>query len=142
MPQRPGRANARSRRARGRNRPTARAASPRRLRRKNSAHIIGVVVSEIASEMMMASDSVSGEFAKQPAENAAHQQDRNEHRDQRQADRQHGEADLARAEQAPPASRGMPASRWREMFSSTTIASSTTKPVAMVSAISDRMSRL
>ena len=35
-----------------------------------------------------------------------------------------------------------PASMWRAMFSSTTIASSTTKPVAMVSAISDRLSRL
>ena len=34
------------------------------------------------------------------------------------------------------------ASMWREMFSSTTMASSTTKPVAMVSAISDRLSRL
>jgi hypothetical protein len=31
---------------------------------------------------------------------------------------------------------------WRAMFSSTTMASSTTKPVAMVSAISDRLSRL
>ncbi len=38
--------------------------------------------------------------------------------------------------------RGIPASMWRVMFSSTTIASSTTKPVAMVSAISDRLSRL
>ena len=36
----------------------------------------------------------------------------------------------------------MPASRWREIFSSTTMASSTTKPVAMVSAISDRLLRL
>ena len=35
-----------------------------------------------------------------------------------------------------------PFSRWRVMFSSTTMASSTTKPVAMVSAISDRLSRL
>ncbi len=35
-----------------------------------------------------------------------------------------------------------PASRWRATFSSTTIASSTTKPVAMVSAISERLSRL
>ena len=34
--------------------------------------------------------------------------------------------------------RGMPSSRWREMFSSTTMASSTTKPVATVSAISVR----
>ena len=38
--------------------------------------------------------------------------------------------------------RGMPASMWRVMFSSTTMASSTTKPVAMMSAISDRLSRL
>ncbi len=37
---------------------------------------------------------------------------------------------------------GTPASRWRVMFSITTIASSTTKPVAIVSAISDRLSRL
>jgi hypothetical protein len=37
---------------------------------------------------------------------------------------------------------GMPASTWREMFSSTTTASSTTKPVAIVRAISDRLSML
>ena len=35
-----------------------------------------------------------------------------------------------------------PRSMWRETFSSTTIASSTTKPVAMVSAMSDRLFRL
>ena len=35
----------------------------------------------------------------------------------------------------------MPASRWRVMFSITTMASSTTKPVAMVRAISERLSR-
>ena len=35
----------------------------------------------------------------------------------------------------------MPASRWRATFSTTTMASSTTKPVAMVSAMSDRLSR-
>ena len=34
----------------------------------------------------------------------------------------------------------MPCSRWRVMFSITTIASSTTNPVAMVSAISERLS--
>ncbi|KAF1021939.1 MAG: hypothetical protein GAK30_01441 [Paracidovorax wautersii] len=39
------------------------------------------------------------------------------------------------------ASRGLrPCLRWRTMFSSTTTASSTTKPVATVSAISDRLS--
>ncbi len=36
-------------------------------------------------------------------------------------------------------SRDMPPSMWRETFSSTTMASSTTKPVATVSAISDRL---
>ena len=36
----------------------------------------------------------------------------------------------------------VPASRWRKMFSTTTMASSTTKPTAMVIAISDRLSRL
>jgi hypothetical protein len=36
----------------------------------------------------------------------------------------------------------MPASRYRVIFSITTIASSTTNPVAMVSAISERLSRL
>ena len=35
-----------------------------------------------------------------------------------------------------------PSSMWRVMFSSITMASSTTKPTAMVSAISDRLSRL
>ncbi len=37
---------------------------------------------------------------------------------------------------------GTPSSMSRVMFSITTIASSTTKPVEMVSAISDRLSRL
>ena len=36
----------------------------------------------------------------------------------------------------------MPASMWREMFSSTMMASSTTKPAAIVMAISDRLLRL
>ena len=38
-----------------------------------------------------------GEFVEQPAEDAAHEQDRNEHGDQRNADRDDGEADLGRA---------------------------------------------
>ena len=37
---------------------------------------------------------------------------------------------------------GLPISMWRTMFSSITIASSTTKPTESVSAISDRLSRL
>ena len=39
-------------------------------------------------------------------------------------------------------SRGLPISMCRTMFSSMTIASSTTKPTDKVSAISDRLSRL
>ncbi len=38
--------------------------------------------------------------------------------------------------------RGLPISMWRTMFSSITIASSTTKPTESVSAISDRLSML
>ncbi len=37
---------------------------------------------------------------------------------------------------------GTPFSMWRVMFSSTTMASSTTNPVAMVSAMRERLSRL
>ena len=48
----------------------------------------------------------------------------------------------SRAPSSAACRRGMPASIWRVMFSSTTMASSTTKPVAMVSAISDRLFRL
>jgi hypothetical protein len=36
----------------------------------------------------------------------------------------------------------VPASRWRKMFSTTTMASSTTKPTAIVKAMSERLSRL
>ena len=36
----------------------------------------------------------------------------------------------------------IPSSRWRAMFSRTTIASSTTNPVAIVRAMSERLSRL
>ena len=48
----------------------------------------------------------------------------------------------SRAPLRAASSRGTPASTWREMFSSTTTASSTTKPVAMVSAMRERLSRL
>ena len=48
----------------------------------------------------------------------------------------------SRAPSMAASKRAMPASTWREMFSSTTMASSTTKPVATVSAISERLSML
>ncbi len=83
-----------------------------------------------------------GEFAEQPADDAAHQQQRDEHRDQRGADRHDGEADFAGALDGRVHRALMPSSMWRKMFSSITMASSTTNPTAMVSAISDRLSRL
>ena len=49
---------------------------------------------------------------------------------------------ISRAPSSDASSGDRPASRCRMMFSITTMASSTTKPVAMVSAISDKLSRL
>ena len=49
---------------------------------------------------------------------------------------------ISLAPSSAASSGGIPCSRWRVMFSMTTMASSTTKPVAMVSAMSDRLSRL
>ena len=48
----------------------------------------------------------------------------------------------SRAPRRAASTRDIPASTWREMFSSTMMASSTTKPAAMVIAISDRLLRL
>jgi hypothetical protein len=48
--------------------------------------------------------------------------------------------DTSRAPSNAACMADFPISRWRTMFSSTTIASSTTKPTASVSAMSDRLS--
>ena len=60
---------------------------------------------------------------------------------ERDAQRNDGEADLLRAFERG-FHRRSPASIKRTMFSIITIASSTTKPVEIVSAISERLSRL
>ena len=57
----------------------------------------GVVVSDSSSDSRIATDESHGELAEQPPEDAGHQQDRQEYRDQRQAHRQYREADLLRA---------------------------------------------
>ena len=67
--------------------------------------------------------------------------DRNEDGHQRHADRQHGESD-SWAPRKAACSGESPRSRCRVIFSITTIASSTTNPVAMVRAINERLSRL
>ena len=82
------------------------------------------------------------ELAEQAAGLAAHEQQRDEHGDQRQADRQHREADLLGAEQRGLQAAPCPARCGGWCSPSTTIASSTTKPVATVSAIRLRLSRL
>ncbi len=48
----------------------------------------------------------------------------------------------SRAPASAASTRPLPASAWRDIFSSTTIASSTTKPVAIVRAISDKLFKL
>jgi len=54
------------------------------------AHIIGVVVSETRSETRIATDKVNRELAEKPSDDAAHEEDRGEHRHQRDADREDG----------------------------------------------------
>ena len=49
---------------------------------------------------------------------------------------------ISREPSSAACSGGFPISMWRTMFSSITIASSTTKPTDSVSAISERLSRL
>ena len=49
---------------------------------------------------------------------------------------------ISREPSSAACSGGLPISMWRTMFSSMTMASSTTKPTDSVSAISERLSRL
>ena len=110
--------------------------------RRNRLHSIGVSVTDTTPEIRIAVGDRDRELAEQPAEDAAHEQDRNEHRRQRRRHRQDREADLLRALAAPPRAALSPCSMCRTMFSSITIASSTTKPIERISAIIDRLLRL
>ena len=105
------------------------------------AHIIGVVVSDTSSEIAIAAESVIANSRKR--------------RPTRPPIRRMGvktaTSERLMASTVKPisraprsaASRGeRPAARCRATFSRTTMASSTTNPVAMVSAMSDRLSRL
>jgi hypothetical protein len=60
------------------------------------AHSIGASVSETSAETAIEAVTVRAN-SRQPPDDAAHEQQRDEHGDQREADRQHREADLARA---------------------------------------------
>ena len=102
---------------------------------------MGVVVSEISIDTMMAVDSVIANSRKRRPTMPA----------MRRIGIKTAISDMLMDKMVKPISfepwnaafiGAMPASRRREMFSITTIASSTTKPVEMVSAISERLSML
>ena len=137
----PSRGSPRSPRAQGEAARAARASAPGPAafvgvgRRRSHAHIIGGGRERDDERDHHRRRERHRELAEQPPDAAAHEQERDEHGDQRQADREHREADLAGAEQRRLESGPCPGSMCRVVFSSTTIASSTTKPVATVSAI-------
>ncbi len=81
-------------------------------------------------------------LAEQPAHDIAHEQQRNQHRDQRNRQRQNREADLLRPLQRRRPAGRRPSPGSAQMFSIITIASSTTNPVEIVSAIRLRLFRL
>ena len=71
--------------------------SARLTRPRSWPHIIGVSVSDTMAEATMAADQGDAEFAKQPADDVGHEQDRHETSDQRQRDRGDGKAHLPRS---------------------------------------------
>ena len=107
--------------------------------RRSREHIIGVVVSEIIIEIRIASDRVmANSWNSRPMIPPISRIGRNTAISEAVIDTTVKPTSCAPTSAA--CTRGMPASTWRVMFSSTTMASSTTKPVAMVRAISDRLS--
>src|SRR5438552_1608762 len=104
-------------------------------------HIIGVVVSDTASDTRIAAESeIANSRNSRPTMPPINRIGMNTAISERLID-----TTVKPTSRAPisAASRGaIPCSMWRETFSSTTIASSTTNPVATVSAISDRLLRL
>ncbi len=107
--------------------------------RSSSAHIIGTVVSDSTNEIRMVSVSViENSKNSRPAMPPSSRIGVNTATSETVIDST--VKPTSRAPSSAASSRPMPASMCRAMFSSTTMASSTTKPVAMVSAISDRLS--
>ena len=109
--------------------------------RSRRAAIIGVVVSDTARLMMIASAITSANSKKNepmmpPMNNSGTKTAT------RLTDIDTTVNPTSRAPTSAARCGAIPSSTWRAMFSSTTIASSTTKPVATTSAISDRLLRL
>ena len=109
--------------------------------RNSRAHSIGVVVREMTSEIKMAIESVNANSRKKrPGMPPMNRIGVNTAMSDRLIE--NTVKPTSRAPSITASRRGMPASKCRDTFSTTTTASSTTKPVAMVKAISERMSRL
>ena len=107
----------------------------------SQAHIMGVVVSEITSEISTATDSVTANSRnKRPICPPMKSSGINTATSDRLIDST--VKPTSRAPSSAALKRSMPASICRVVFSSTTMASSTTKPVATVSAIRLRLFRL
>ena len=106
---------------------------------RNFAHIIGVVVSETISERPMATLRVTANSRKRrptmpPMSRMGMKTATSEVLMEKTV------KPISRAPRSAASNGLMPCSRWRVMFSMTTIASSTTKPVEIVSAMSERLS--
>ena len=116
-----------------------RAASAAELLRSSSAQSIGVVVSEITSEIRIAIESVKANSRKKrPGMPPMNRMGVKTATSDRLIDRT--VKPTSRAPRSAASFCDIPASMWREVFSTTTTASSTTNPVAIVKAMSDRMS--
>ena len=105
------------------------------------AHIIGVSVSETTADTRMVTRKRDREFAEQAANDVTHEQQWYQHGDERNGQRNDGKTDLPGAFQRRIQGES-PFFQKRSMFSIITMASSTTKPVEMVSAINVRLLRL
>ena len=107
-------------------------------RGSSAAHIIGVVVSEMSSEIITAMHNVIANSRNiWPIVPPCSSKGMNTATSDRLM--VSTVKPTSRAPSSAACRRGMPSSMWRAMFSSTTMASSTTKPVATVSAISVRL---
>ena len=77
----------------------------------NRLHSIGVSVSETSPDTRIATADRDGELAEQPADDAAHEHQRNEHRRERQTHRENREADFLARRRAPPGAATFPSRR-------------------------------
>ena len=100
---------------------------------------IGSSVSATKAESTDREGHDEAELGEEPAGGALEERDRDEHRGERRRGGDHREEHLLARRAPRRRARPCPCARWRSMFSSTTMASSTTRPVASTIASSVRM---